>query len=151
MHCAQRTLPGTIDAIARDAPTRTWGRFPESQEAFEQGKLVTVNFATLANSINRVAWVLDALLPERSDLDTIAYIGPSDIRYYILACAACKCRLKVGSWVVSIPDAMADFHCRHYSRLPGTTSLRTCRYLKVLVVGLSCNREKNHLMVSFKV
>lgn len=97
MSCAQRTLPGTIDAIARDDPTRTWGRFAKSQEAFEQGSLVTVSFATLSNSINRLAWLLDASLPERSDLETIAYVGPSDIRYYILACAACKCRLKVRS------------------------------------------------------
>lgn len=101
MSCAQRTLPGTIDAIAQDDPNRTWARFPESQEAFEQGKLVTVSFAALSNAINRLAWYLDTLLPGRNDLDTVAYIGPSDIRYYILACAACKCRLKVSCLITS--------------------------------------------------
>jgi hypothetical protein len=95
MSCSQRTLPGTIDTIAAEFPDRTWARFPESQQALEEGRLISVSFAALSNAINRLAWFIDAVLPQRDDLETIAYVGPSDIRYYILACAASKCRLKV--------------------------------------------------------
>ena len=101
MSCSQRTLPGTIDAIAIDFPTQTWARFSESQQALEQGRLVSVSFADLSNAINRLAWFIDDILPQRNDLETIAYVGPSDIRHYILACAASKCRLKVGREDVS--------------------------------------------------
>jgi hypothetical protein len=95
MSCSQRTLPGTIDTIAAEFPDRTWARFPESQQALGEGRLISVSFAALSNAINRLAWFIDAVLPQRDDLETIAYVGPSDIRYYILACAASKCRLKV--------------------------------------------------------
>lgn len=146
MSCAQRTLPGTIDAIAHNDPNRTWARFPESQEAFEQGRLISVSFAALANAINRLAWYLDALLPERNDFDTIAYVGPSDIRYYILACAACKCRLKVRFLTARFHIALTDCKYRHCSHLPETTSLHTCRYLRVLAVEPFCGHAKFHPM-----
>jgi len=108
MSCSQRTLPGTIDAIASESPARTWARFPESQESLEEGRLVSVSFAALSNAINRLAWILDGVLPERKHLETIAYIGPSDIRYYILACAASKCQLKVGCARPILMNTMAD-------------------------------------------
>ena len=93
--CGERTVLETIDALAADHPDRTWARYPASQEAFEKAELVSISFAAFSNAINRLAWYLDKQLPERCDLDHIAYIGPSDVRYYILGCAASKCRLTV--------------------------------------------------------
>lgn len=95
LFCGERTVLDTIDALAADHPERTWARYPRSQEAFEKAELISVSFAALSNAINRLAWYLDTQLPERRDLDTIAYVGPSDVRYYILGCAASKCRLVV--------------------------------------------------------
>ncbi|KAI3488070.1 hypothetical protein L1887_47948 [Cichorium endivia] len=82
-------------------PRLTPGR---SEAALEDGELTTVTFAVLSNAINRLAWHLDALLTRRHDLETVAYIGPSDIRYYIFACAACKFRVKVGRYKPSSID-----------------------------------------------
>lgn len=91
----ERTLPGTIDQIASSASDRVWARYPVSQEAFKRGELRSVTFKALGNAINRLAWHLDTSLPRLDELETICYIGPSDIRYFILACAACKRGAKV--------------------------------------------------------
>lgn len=95
MTCGERTIPGTIDAIASSTPDKIWARYPATPDDFETGVLQDVTFASLANAINHLAWLLDASFPQREPLDTLAYNGPSDIRYYIIACAACKCSMKV--------------------------------------------------------
>lgn len=90
-----RTLPGTIDDLAARHGTEVWALYPVSGEAFESGRLREVSFAALANAINKLAWHLKRRLPTFDHNATVCYIGPSDIRYFILACAACKCGLKV--------------------------------------------------------
>jgi len=95
LSCGRRTILDTIDSLAADHPDRTWARCPGSQEAFEKAELISISFAAFSNAINRLAWYLDTQLPERRNLDTIAYVGPSDVRYYTLGCAASKCRLVV--------------------------------------------------------
>ena len=100
LSCGERTVLDTIDALAASHPERIWARFPRSQEAFEKAELVSVSFAAFSNAINRLAWYLDTQLPERRDLDHIAYVGPSDVRYYILGCAASKCRLIVSRQIL---------------------------------------------------
>jgi len=93
-HCGKRTLAGTIDEIASSSPHRVWARYPTSPEAFEHGEFRQVTFAILANAVNRLAWHLKTTLPDSRLGDSVAYIGPSDIRYFVLACAASKCRLR---------------------------------------------------------
>jgi thioester reductase-like protein len=95
MACGERTIPGTIDHIASKTPEKIWARYPATADDFQAGILQNVTFASLANAINNTAWLLDAAFPQREPLDTLAYCGPSDIRYYIIACAACKCSMKV--------------------------------------------------------
>lgn len=94
-NCGERTLPGTIDRIAFCDPERVWARYPRSSEDLEAGQLHSVTFGDLANAIDTLAWRLHENLADRQPLSTIAYIGPSDIRCFILACAACKLGLKV--------------------------------------------------------
>lgn len=90
------TLPEAIDRLAVDTPEKTWIQFAASPEALENGELTSVNFKTLANAINRTAWYLAENIPQAGDLETtICYIAPSDIRYFIVACAATKARIKV--------------------------------------------------------
>lgn len=95
MACGERTIPSTVDALATDTPNAVWCYYPVSEAAFNQGLFREVSYKHLANAIDRLAWHLDGLLPERVHMNTVAYIGPTDIRYFMLACAACKCRLKV--------------------------------------------------------
>ncbi|EME43601.1 hypothetical protein DOTSEDRAFT_54369 [Dothistroma septosporum NZE10] len=107
MSHGERTLPWTIDDLAKTSGDRVWARYPVSPEAFERGELRQVTFADLANAINRLAWHLETILAGHDDLETICYIGPSDIRYFILACAACKCRLQA---LFSSPRNNVDAH-----------------------------------------
>ncbi|GAB7324293.1 hypothetical protein MBLNU13_g08261t1 [Cladosporium sp. NU13] len=93
LSCGERSVLDTIDDLAAIHPERTWARYPASQEAFEKAELISVSFAAFSNAINRLAWYLDTQLPERCDLDTIAYVGPSDVRYYILGDDNCVLEL----------------------------------------------------------
>ena len=95
MACGERTIPGTIDQIASTTPEKVWARYPATPDDFQTGIFQDVTFSSLANAINNMAWLLDASFPQRQILNTLAYSGPSDIRYYIIACAACKCSMKV--------------------------------------------------------
>jgi len=97
MACGERTIPGTIDDIVAETPDKIWARYPATPEDFRAGIFQDVTFSSLANAINNMAWLLDASFPQREPFETLAYNGPSDIRYYIVACAACKCSMKVMS------------------------------------------------------
>ena len=95
MACGERTIPGTIDDIAAKTPNKIWARYPATPDEFQAGVFQDVTFSSLANAVNNMAWLLDASFPQREPFETLAYSGPSDIRYYIIACAACKCSMKV--------------------------------------------------------
>ncbi|CAK4026524.1 acetyl- synthetase [Lecanosticta acicola] len=107
MSHGNRTIPETIDRLALSHSDKVWARYPLSPEAFEQGEWHSVTFHQLANAIHRLAWRLSELFSEHADLETICYVGPSDIRYFILACAASKCRLKC---LFSSPRNQVDAH-----------------------------------------
>jgi acyl-coenzyme A synthetase/AMP-(fatty) acid ligase len=90
------TIPEVIDSLARSKPKKIWLRYAASSDAFKNKDLTPVTFGALANAINRLAWYLAETLPRTGSLDTtICYLGPSDIRYFIIACAATKCRVKI--------------------------------------------------------
>lgn len=107
MSCGERTIPATIDEIAKTTPDQKWATYAESRECFERGQLRTVTFAELANAIDRLAWYFDEALSSRQNKETVGYIGPNDIRYFILACAACKCGLKVSLHTTLYEEAQA--------------------------------------------
>ncbi|KAI7222280.1 acetyl-CoA synthetase-like protein [Hortaea werneckii] len=79
MLCGERTIPATIDEIAKATPDQKWATYAESRECFERGQLRTVTFAELANAIDRLAWHLDEALSSRKDKETVGYVGPNDI------------------------------------------------------------------------
>lgn len=90
------TIPQAIDRLASESPNKIWLQFAASREALEEERLTSIDFGTLANAIHRVAWYLARAVPGAGDLEsTICYIAPSDVRYFIVACAASKARVKV--------------------------------------------------------
>jgi hypothetical protein len=95
MRCGGRTIPKTIDHLSEISPERVWARYATSSESFERGDLRSVTFSTLARAIDSLAWHIHDQIFAESKSSVALYIGPSDIRYFILACAACKCDLKV--------------------------------------------------------
>jgi acyl-coenzyme A synthetase/AMP-(fatty) acid ligase len=89
----QRLLPKIIDFNAETHPTKLYAIFPKS-ELLSDG-LYEFTYKQFADSINQISWWLDESIGKSQSFDTIAYIGPKDIRYSILAVAAIKTGRKV--------------------------------------------------------
>ncbi|GAW20603.1 hypothetical protein ANO14919_101110 [Xylariales sp. No.14919] len=87
-------LPVVIDEIARDDPNRPWASIPIDDDDLSRG-YEDINFAALANAINRLAWIIDSAVGQSTTFETIAYLGSSDIRYHMIQMAACKTGHKV--------------------------------------------------------
>ncbi|KAF2017909.1 AMP-binding enzyme [Aaosphaeria arxii CBS 175.79] len=84
-----RLLVAQIDELAKE-PSRVWASVPVDDKDLAKG-FRDVTYSEFANSINRTALWLKHHLPEPTQpFETIAYSGPKDIRYPIIAVAAAK-------------------------------------------------------------
>jgi len=90
MAYGERLITSLIDAVANEDPSRAWASIPRDDDDLSQG-FVDISYKQLANAVNHAAWWLEEnLTGERSIFETIAYTGPKDLRYPILAVAASK-------------------------------------------------------------
>ncbi|KAJ5938669.1 hypothetical protein N7466_001803 [Penicillium verhagenii] len=86
----QRLLPHIIDYYAHHEPDRVFASILKSgslDNGFED-----ITMARLATAVNYVSWWLSKNLKTRNTRRTLAYIGPSDLRYTVIFLAAIKCR-----------------------------------------------------------
>lgn len=91
----ERLIVSLIDSYAVDDPDRAWASLPKDGEDLTKG-FVDVNYKQFANAINHAAWWLEKQFPGRAgSFETLAYAGPKDVRYPILAVAAVKCGKQV--------------------------------------------------------
>lgn len=90
----RRLLPIAIDEIAKLEPEALYAEYPASPTSYDKG-FTPVTFAQFANAINGVAWLLENELGQGRNHETVAYIGPSDLRYMIMAIGAVKAGFKV--------------------------------------------------------
>ncbi|KAI1261764.1 acetyl-CoA synthetase-like protein [Xylariaceae sp. FL1019] len=90
----KRLLPVELDKIAREDGQRPWASIPIDDNDLSKG-YEDINFAVLANAINRLAWVIHDALGQSTTFDAIAYLGAADIRYHMIQMAACKTGHKV--------------------------------------------------------
>ncbi|KAL8640786.1 MAG: hypothetical protein Q9228_002325 [Teloschistes exilis] len=89
----QRLLPTLIDQLAKDRPDDLFALVPKSNDLNDGFRDITLrDFATCINS---VAFWLEDNLGRSTSFETLAYIGPFDPRYFILALAAAKVGYKV--------------------------------------------------------
>ncbi|KAI2626305.1 hypothetical protein GGS21DRAFT_267340 [Xylaria nigripes] len=84
-----RLMPVVIDQNARDEPDRPWASVPYDDNDLSRG-YEDISFSSLANAINKLAWILDSTLGKATELHTIAYMGVVDLRYHMMQMAACK-------------------------------------------------------------
>ncbi|KAH9906522.1 hypothetical protein F4778DRAFT_801801 [Xylariomycetidae sp. FL2044] len=89
-----RLLPHVIDERARREPERECFSIPRSSDPKDGWKAVT--FKEYANAINNAAHKIIQRCgpPPRDGTPTIAYIGPNDARYLVMAIAAVKAGYK---------------------------------------------------------
>jgi acyl-CoA synthetase (AMP-forming)/AMP-acid ligase II len=90
----QRLIPSLVEYRAQTEPHHIWAYVARSAQVSVDG-FREVTFQDLANAINRAAWWLEDRLGKPSDFETIAYLGPSDIRYYIFLIASVKVGYRV--------------------------------------------------------
>ena len=89
----RRLLPVLVDEISRDDPERVFVSEPLSSNPEDGFRNVT--YRSFANAINKVAWWLEEKLGKGQNFEVLAYTGPSDIRYPIIAYATVKAGYKV--------------------------------------------------------
>lgn len=124
MSIGGRLIPHVIDQLAESKPNEIWAAYPASFKAFEQGELTKITWKTLSNSINRLSWWLVQRLGHGEHLETLCYVGPSDIRYFMFAVAACKTGYKVSlELLMSISEI--DSWTRHFSHRHAIKQLPT--------------------------
>jgi len=89
-----------VDQYAFEDPSRVWAAVPIEEDDLSKG-FKNITFAELSNAINHAATWMQKNLPIALELfETIAYAGPKDLRYPIIALAAAKVDRKVGQQVL---------------------------------------------------
>ncbi|KAL5364302.1 hypothetical protein BJX96DRAFT_178833 [Aspergillus floccosus] len=101
-HRAQVLLPDIIEDRSRSNPNRVWAICPVAQKenpgglpSQRQFEYRTVTYGEFSNAINHVACIMKDFLGEGSCFETLAYIGPADLRYSIVTVAAIKAGYKM--------------------------------------------------------
>lgn len=83
-----------IDEKAEWVPNHTAARFPSGPD-WETAGYRSLNWRQFADGINKIAHWLDETLGKSVDNDTVAYSGPSDMRYAFIFAALNKTNRKV--------------------------------------------------------
>ena len=89
----RRLIPHLIDERANKdwkQPFTSLSRSADPIDGFDD-----ITYRQFANAINHCAWWMQSVLGKSHEYNTIAYTGPSDIRYGILTIAAIKTGFKV--------------------------------------------------------
>lgn len=90
----KRLLPHIIDERARTGYERPFALYPKSKVTGQGFRAVT--YGHLANAVNRAAWWLEAEITQDEEKNRpVAYLGPNDLRYFILVLATMKTGRKV--------------------------------------------------------
>lgn len=87
-------LPVILENRAREDPHGIWAKFPISPNSYSEG-FRSVTRQEMMNAVNRVAWILERDLGRSQTFETIAYIGPNDLRCTIVVLAGIKVGYKV--------------------------------------------------------
>ena len=90
-----RLLPQVVDELARSCPERIYASIPLSSGPLQGFQFQDVTILELAQAVSRFAWWLDENLGKSTTFETLAYVGPSDLRYVVVFLAAVKCGYRV--------------------------------------------------------
>ena len=87
-------LPHLVDKRAALTPEAIYSEYPVSNWTYNEGYR-KITYRDFANAINgAAAWLVHTLGPGK-DFETLAYMGPNDIRYPALILGAVKAGYKV--------------------------------------------------------
>jgi len=88
-------LVSLIDTYATDKPSSGWASIPKDNDEVAKG-FIDITFKQFANATNYAAkWLQANVTSHAAPFETLAYVGPKDLRYLILAAAVLKCGVQV--------------------------------------------------------
>ncbi|KAK3174025.1 putative NRPS-like protein biosynthetic cluster [Lepraria neglecta] len=94
LHFTGDLLPHLVDKRAALTPNIIYSEYPVSTSTYEEGYR-KITYKDFANAVNgAAAWLVDTLGPGK-DFETLAYMGPNDIRYPALILGAVKAGYKL--------------------------------------------------------
>lgn len=82
-------IPNLVDKRAALTPHNVYAEYPNSPLTYDLGYR-SFRFTDLANAVNGIAWWLHRTLGPSHTFETLAYIGPNDIRYPAIILGAVK-------------------------------------------------------------
>lgn len=90
----KRLVASLINSYAANDPERVWASVPRDDHNLSRGFL-DITYKQFANAINHASWWLKRNTDpsnnlQSSDSEVLAYAGPKDMRYPILAVAVVK-------------------------------------------------------------
>lgn len=87
-------LVNIVDERATISPEALYAEIPRSATSFKDGYR-KVTYEGFAKAINGVAWWLKRTVGRSEGFETLAYIGPNDLRYNVFVLGAVKAGYKV--------------------------------------------------------
>ena len=115
-----RLLASVIESYAINDAGTVWASIPKDDDDLSKG-FVDLTYKEFGNAINHTAWWLKEHLHEDSTrFETLAYTGPKDLRYPILAVAA----LKMGKQVYIDWDSTIGLYIDAKFSAPATITIR---------------------------
>ncbi len=82
-------IPKLVEKRALLTPDDVYAEYPVSAHSYDRG-FRKITYSNLANAVNGIAWWLHRTLGPSRDFETLAYIGPNDIRYPAIILGAVK-------------------------------------------------------------
>jgi hypothetical protein len=89
----KRLITTTVDEIATHDPSRLFAIIPRTLDLDDGFSDVT--FSDFACAIDKLAFRLEKKLGKSTEFETLAYMGPADIAYFMVVFAAVKVGYKV--------------------------------------------------------
>ena len=87
-------LVNVIDEIAAKRPSSSFAYYPVLPASYTAGYRC-ITYGNLANIVNGLAWWIINNFGPAKNFETIAYVGPNDVRYNAFTLAAVKAGYKV--------------------------------------------------------
>ena len=84
----RRLIPQLIDQRAEESPELPLWSIPVSSALVDGFR--DISYGQVARAINRAAWWIDEKVGKSTTFETLAYMGPPDLRYAVLTVAAQK-------------------------------------------------------------
>lgn len=91
----QRTLPQALDTLASKEPDALYGFFPTAND-LTIASWRRIAMKEVANAVNHLSWWIALNIGTSTNNETLAYMGPLDLRYFAMALACVKTGHKVG-------------------------------------------------------